>query len=258
MLRQYVVDPAVLPWKHCQTEGITFRGQVLLDGAGGGPEAFRFQFDPCLSVYAHMHLTAQFQLVLGGAMDLPRESMKLRPPAVHYTDHYRPYGPFSVSAGHDVLVLHPKRAGLVSMRDRAARKLINLKGRELSGMDKDAEWLRLSAPGYEGSQCKVLIPHVFGPEAVMLECPPNTVIALEAPIYGRYEVVLKGAALVGGRSLGPPGFRYVHGDERPASLQAGPDGATLMFLSFDKDALEGGITGEGITVAAAEAMARAI
>ncbi len=256
MLKQYVVDPAQAPWKRSQTEGITFRCQVLLSGAGGGPEAIRFQFDPCLSVYAHMHLTSQFQLLLGGAMDFPKESMKLRPPAVHYTDHNMPYGPFSVAAGHDVLVLHPKQGGLISMADRTARRQINLGGREHSGMDKDAEWL--DAPGYEGSRCKVLIPHVLGPEAVMLECRPHTAIALGAAPHGRYEVVLKGSIVAEGRTLAPPGFRYVRGDERPSSLAAGPEGATVIFLSFDKDALEGGLTGEGIAVAAAEAMARAI
>ena len=38
----------------------------------------------------------------------------------------------------------------------------------------------------------------------------------------------------------------------------GDNGASVAFLMFDKDALEGGITGEGLSVEAAEAMARAI
>jgi hypothetical protein len=41
-------------------------------------------------------------------------------------------------------------------------------------------------------------------------------------------------------------------------MEAGENGATLMLLSFDRDALEGGLTGEGLSVAAAEAMERAI
>ena len=38
----------------------------------------------------------------------------------------------------------------------------------------------------------------------------------------------------------------------------GSEGASVAFLSFDQDALAGGITGEGLSVEAAEAMARAI
>ena len=109
MPREYIVDPNRVPWKRSQTEGITFQCQVLLSGEDGGPEALRLQFDPCLSVYAHMHLTSQFQLLLGGTMDMPRGSLFLRPVSVHYSDHNVPYGPFAVAAGHDMLVLHPKR-----------------------------------------------------------------------------------------------------------------------------------------------------
>lgn len=256
MLTEHIIDPAAYPWKNSQTEGLTFRCQVLLNGADGGPEALRFQFDPCLSVYAHMHLTSQFQLLVGGTMDFPKESMRLRPPAVHYTDHNMPYGPFSTGAGHDVLVLHPKQGGLISMADRTARKQINLGGRELSGMDKDSEWMPV--PGYEDSRCKILIPHVRGPEAVILDCPPNSSVPVRAPAYGRYEVVLKGSLVFDGRIIGPPGFRYVCGDEQPAPLKTGPEGATLILLSFDKDALEGGLTGQGLSLAAAEMMGRAI
>ncbi|HEX2172611.1 MAG TPA: hypothetical protein VHL09_09220 [Dehalococcoidia bacterium] len=256
MLRDYVVDAAQVPWKSSQTEGITFRCQVLLSGSDGGPEALRLQFDPCLSVYAHMHLTSQFQVLLGGVMDMPRGSLTMRPVAVHYTDHNVPYGPFAVTEGHDMLVLHPKQGGLVSMASPTARRQIHLGGRLLTGLDAEREWLPL--PGYDGCRCKLLIPRVSGPEALIVECPPDTQLALEAPVYGRYEVVLKGSVLVGGQSLGPPGFRYVQGDETTLSMVSGPAGATLLYLTFDQDALEGGLTGEGIAVDAAEALASAI
>ncbi|MEK7873707.1 MAG: hypothetical protein AAB502_07625 [Chloroflexota bacterium] len=256
MLKQYVVDPANMPWKNGDTEGVTFRGQVLLSGEDGGPEAFRFKFDPSIKVYAHMHLTSQFQVLLGGMMDLPKETMKMRPVGVLYTDHNVPYGPFSVGGDHHVLVLHPRRAGLVTMGNRDARKMINLTGRQIPGMEKDTEWLPI--PGHEGARCKFLIPSLAGPEALMLECPPNMAIPVGAPLYGRYEVVLKGAVVIEGRSLGPPGLRYVEGDEQPSLLTAGPEGATVMFFSFDKDAREGGLTGDALSMLGAEAMAKAI
>ena len=80
---------------------------------------------------------------------------------------------------------------------------------------------------------------------------------MPATEFGRYEVVLEGSISVGGRELGPPGFRYVRG-ESADPLVTGPDGASLAFLTFDRDALEGGITGDALAVEAAEAMARAI
>lgn len=256
MQNEYIVDPAAVPWKESQTEGITFRAQVLLSGEDGGPEALRLCFDPCLSVYAHMHLTSQFQVLIGGTMDMPRGSLNLRPVSVHYSDHNVPYGPFAVTEGHDMLVLHPKQAGLVSMADPTARRQIFLRGRLLTGQAHEQEWVPL--PSYEGTRCKVLIPRSAGPEVLIIETPPGTELALVAPVYGRYEIVLEGSVLAGGRTITPPGFRYVEGDEPFPPLVAGLAGATLMFLSFDEDALEGGLTGEGIAVAAAEALASAL
>jgi len=57
-------------------------------------------------------------------------------------------------------------------------------------MEKDTEWVPI--PGHEGARCKFLIPSLAGPEALMLECPPNMAIPVGTPLYGRYEVVLKG------------------------------------------------------------------
>src|SRR5260370_39541494 len=111
------------------------------------------------------------------------------------------------------------------MSDRAARRQINLSGRELTGMEKDAEWFPI--PRYEGARWKILIPHSFGPEAVVVQYPPRAVRPLDVPTWGRYEAVLVGSVIVEGRTLGSPGRRYVQGDERPAPPRAGAEGATL-------------------------------
>ena len=55
-----------------------------------------------------------------------------------------------------------------------------------------------------------------------------------------------------------PGFRYICGTEEATPLLTSGNGATIAFLTFDRDALEGGITGEALAVEAAAAMARAI
>jgi hypothetical protein len=264
VLNEYIVEPATVPWRQGQVGDVTFMCQVLLSGADGGPEALHFRFDPSPSVFAHMHLTSQFQLLLQGRMDFPKSTMKLRGVAVHYTDHNFPYGPFAVADDHDMLVLHPKQGGLITMADRDARRQINLKGRHLYGAASDTQWTHL--PELGGTvRCKALIApamQLTAPDselyAVMIECLPNASIDLPGAHYGRYEVVIGGSASVSGRTLVPPGFRYVCDDRRLTPLKAGPEGATVMILAFDQDALEGGLTGEGLSVAAAAAMERAI
>jgi len=252
----YIVDVARLPWKHSSLEGLTFKGQVLLSGHDGGPEALRFCFDDCPSMYAHMHLTSQFQLLLHGAMDFPRGVKHLEALAIHYTDHNMPYGPFAVSGGHDMLVLHPKAGGIISMANLDARRQINLRGRLFASLSSQTEWRPL--PGVEHTRFKFLMPPDFGPGAVVVETPPLAALSMPAPEFGRYEVVLAGSAIVAGQEIGPPGFRYVRGEQAVEPLVTGEHGATVAFLSFDRDALEGGITGEALTLEAADAMARAM
>jgi hypothetical protein len=253
VMRSYVVDVANAPWKPGETEGLRFTCQVLLDGMDGGPEAIRFRFDPTPSVYAHMHLTSQFQLVLGGDMDMPR-GMHLRRFDVHYTDYCVPYGPFSVANGHDMLVLHPRRGGLISMADLEARAAINLKGRLFIGSGSEAEWKE--APDSPLRYKSVM--RTGGPDVSLIECAAGAAVMLPPPVYGRYEVVLDGAIEVEGRKLEPPGFRYVEGHDLKTPVAAGPDGATIMMLSFDSDATNGGLTGQGIALKAEEAIAQAI
>jgi len=255
-LATYLADPSVTAWRRGETEGVTFESQILLSGEDGGPEAIRFRFDPTLSVYAHMHLTAQFQLLLSGSMSFSRDALNLKPIGVHYTDHNTPYGPFSVAEEHEVLVLHPRQGGLMTMGNRTARREINLTGRVLHGMGDDADWTAVE--GFDGVRYKVLIPHAAGPEVVMIECAAGIELPVEGAPYGRYEVVSSGSVVVEGSTLETPGLRYVVGEQRPSRLCAGPEGATVIFLSFDGNALEGGLTDSGIALDAAEAMARAI
>ena len=102
------------------------------------------------------------------------------------------------------------------------------------------------------------MPPDFGPAAVVTRTPAHAALSMPAPVFGRYEVVLEGSVIVGGQEIGPPGFRYVRSNEAVEPIITGDAGASVAFLTFDKDALEGGITGEGLAVEAAAAMARAI
>lgn len=256
MQQHYVVDAANAPWKRSESEGVTFACQVLLSGEDGGPEALRFRFDDCPSVYAHMHLTSQFQLLLAGAMDFPRGVKHLEALAIHYTDHNMPYGPFAVSGGHDMLVLHPKAGGIISMANVDARRQINLRGRLFAAVAADAGWQPI--PGSEHTTFNCLMPPDYGPAAVAVRAPAHAALGMPAAEYGRYEVVLAGSAIADGREIGPPGFRYTRGARAAEPLVSGSAGATVAFLTFDSDALAGGITCGGLAVEAAAAMARAI
>src|SRR6187402_2500839 len=187
----YIVDVARLPWKHSSLEGLTFKGQVLLSGHDGGPEALRFCFDDCPSMYAHMHLTSQFQLLLHGAMDFPRGVKHLEALAIHYTDHNMPYGPFAVSGSHEMLVLHPRAGGINSMANLDARRKINLQGRLFAALAADAPWQPL--PGVDDATYKFLMPPGFGPAAVVTRTPAHAALTMPAAEFGRYEVVLEGS-----------------------------------------------------------------
>ena len=252
----YIVDAARVPWKRSSIGGLTFKGQVLLSGHDGGPEALRFSFDDCPSMYAHMHLTSQFQLLLHGAMDFPRGVKHLEALAIHYTDHNMPYGPFAVSGGHDMLVLHPKAGGIISMGNLDARRQINLRGRIFASLSSQAEWRPL--PDLEQAQFKFLMPPDYGPAAVLLKAPAHAALSMPPAEFGRYEVVVDGSAFMDGQEIAAPGFRYVRGAHPAEPLVTGDNGASVAFLSFDRDALEGGITGEALTLEAADAMARAM
>jgi hypothetical protein len=254
--RHYVVDTSNVPWKRGSTEGISFECQVLLSGADGGPEALRFRFDDCPSVYAHMHLTSQFQLLLNGSMDFPRGVKHLEALALHYTDHNMPYGPFAVSDGHDMLVLHPKAGGVISMAKADARRRINLGGRLFAALAAESDWQPV--PDVEHTLFKYLMPPNFGPAAVVVKAPAHAALSMPAAEFGRYEVVVEGSVTIEGKEIGPPGFRYVVGDTAAEPVVTGDNGASVVFLSFDSDAVAGGITGDALAVEAAEAMARAV
>jgi len=256
MTQSHIVAADEVPWKRSVSEGVAFDCQILMPGEDGGPEALRFRFDDCPSVYAHMHLTAQFQLLLHGAMDFPRGVKHLDALGIHYTDHNVPYGPFAVSGGHDMLVLHPKAGGILSMTNLDARRQINLGGRLFAAPASDFEWQPL--PGVEEGTFKFLIPPGFGPTAVVVAVPAYAALSMPAAEYGRYEVVLGGSVVFDGREIGTGGLRYTQGNEAAAAAISGEEGAVVAFLTFDQDALQGGLTGEGLAIEAAQAMARAI
>ena len=158
---QYIVAPSTVPWKTLALEGGgEAQLQMYLKGIDSGPEAIRAQISEDYTVEPHFHYAAQFQVLLAGSMDFPL--VRLDAPAVHYTEHNTPYGPFTVSGGHDMLVLHAKPGGVAVMRDKKRRWQANVRGRELTRCAHEVEWqphARLSARATQAADPAELRPH---------------------------------------------------------------------------------------------------
>jgi len=233
MTQEIVVDLSKVPWK---TYRGTYEIQVGLDGSQG-PELVRARF-PGREVEPHYHRAAQFQLLLDGNLQFP--DFRMEGIAVHYTDHNVPYGPFTTSGQHDMVVVHTKPAGVQYMknaiRDASLRKEINRTGREIHRSAGDIEWQPVS--GHEGVRHKTLISPDAGPAAEIVECGPGIELPESAAPFGRYEFVVKGSAYLNGSKLGPETVRFVQSTECTAALRAGSEGATFVVLTFDSDAAE--------------------
>ena len=230
---EQIVEPASLAWKTLPLDGGgEAQLQLYLTGTDGGPEAIRAQISEDYTVEPHFHYAAQFQVLLEGAMAFPL--VRLDAPAVHYTEHNTPYGPFTVSAGHDMLVLHTRPGGLAVMRDKKRRWRANVRGRELTRCAHEVEWQPM--PGYPHARRKLLIPPSFGPSAELVAFPAGVEFTPPVPEYGRYEVVYAGLAALLGRRLEPKALRFIPAGEQAASFTAGPEGASMIFVSFDQDA----------------------
>jgi hypothetical protein len=233
MTQEIVVDLSKVPWKTYQGK---YEIQIGLDGSQG-PELVRARFSG-RKVEPHYHRAAQFQLLLDGNLQFP--DFRMEGIAVHYTDHNVPYGPFTTSGQHDMVVVHTKPAGIQYMkdavRDEALRKEINRTGREIHRSAGDIEWQPV--PGHKGLRRKVLFSQDGGPAAEIVECPPGTELPGPAAPFGRYEFIVKGSACPNGSKLGPETVRFVQGTEPPAALCSSEEGATFVVLMFDGDAAE--------------------
>jgi hypothetical protein len=233
MTQEIIVDLSKVPWKTYQGK---YEIQVGLDGSQG-PELVRARFSG-REVEPHYHRAAQFQLLLDGNLQFP--TFRMEGIAVHYTDHNVPYGPFTTSGPHDMVVVHTKPAGVQymkdAMRDAGLREEINRAGREIHCSAGDVEWQPV--PSHEGVRRKILLSLDGGPSAEIVECAPEIELPAPAAPFGRYEFIVKGSACLNGSTLGLETVRFVQSTGRATALRAGPEGVTLVVLTFDSDATE--------------------
>ena len=220
MLKQHVVDESMGTRRTLVRDtGRELKVRILLDGLDGGPEATH-SHQPGSKVRPHYHLGAQFQLVVRGKAAYP--TFEVEAIGVHYTDHNTPYGPFETTEDYEMFVLHAKPAGQLYMDTPENRAKANHEGREIARSAGDVGWAGVRLLGLIGVKTKVLIGEPTGLRAEVIE--------------SRYEIVAAGSAIVDGTTLTPYNLRYSEGTEPASSIEAGPDGLTLVMLQFDEDA----------------------
>jgi hypothetical protein len=232
-----VADLKQIPWTHIDGgEGKSMDSQLIFDGADGGPEATRAKIKGFISE-PHFHRASQFQLLLSGVMQFP--TFRMDGVAVHYTDHCVAYGPHSRAGQHDFLVVHAKPAGLTRLKDlknKEMRSEINSRGRHLHGSEHGA--MQEPVPGCAGATQKTLISDPRGVNVKIFECSAGTELMLDAPYYGRFELITKGSAMLNGKELSEETLRFVQGATPEAALICGPQGATIIVMTYDDDAAQ--------------------
>lgn len=228
-----ITDPGDSAWEETdrpERVGQGFRLKRLADGRDGGPYVILGIQPENFVNPAHFHNMPQFQVLLEGTVAFPAH--ELAAPAVHYSDRNSPYGPFRPGKGFVIGVFRNGPANQIYMSDREGRKQ-RVPGRELFGTATGLEWT--PAEGQAGLEQKVLIPPAGpdGPAASLLRCQPGAEVPPASSPNGRYEVVLEGALHSDGTELRPYSTRYALGADVPPPLRAGPQGATVLLLTFD-------------------------
>jgi hypothetical protein len=120
-------------------------------------------------------------------------------------------------------------------KPREMRSEINRKGRHLHGCERDVQ--PEPVPGCPRATQKTLISDARGVTAKIVECPAGTKLKLDAPVYGRFELITKGSASLNGKDLGEETLRFVQSATPEAPLECGPQGATIIVLTYDDDAV---------------------
>ena len=247
MLKEFVATGPVAERKGMQrpyrfpgwSDGVVMQSETWMDGVAGRPKCTFAGFPEHTGSWAHMHTSAQFQLILSGEMDFPGHHVTA--PAVHYTEHCVPYGPFTVSKDHGMFVMSRYRIRQVYMPSAEAKaqgmggdpalvkRLANGAGQYAVVSAKDVAWEAVAET--QGLRRKVLVAG----KAEIIECEGKATLPAIAAKHGRFEVLLSGQATADTATLRDRGVRYYEGSESPAAFVAGPRGATFAVLTFDVD-----------------------
>lgn len=238
-LEEYLLDEADYEWGESRRPERIGQG-FLLRIFGDGPRRPSYTLSTQPEGFenpAHFHNKPQFQVIWGGSVRFPAHT--LRPIAVHYSDASFPYGPFHVGPNLLLGVYRPRMANQVYMSDREGRKQRNPYGREFYGQSADREFFgeseRVAWDSFGPGGRKVLISAAeCGPGAELLRYPAGASASRPAAPHGEFQVVAEGSAEIDSRLVGQYSARWTRGQEIASPLVAGPNGLTLLTLTYDE------------------------
>lgn len=200
-------------------------------------QAFRLDFSAGQKLDAHLHIVDQFQVFIEGSGTIGRDSVG--PVVAHYADHHTGYGPLIASQqGMTYLTLRPKTdAGLVFLREPHIREVLQPTKRR----HRVSRPVGLSTEMVLRHRTEVSVEHMLDPQdddegiaVIVLRLGPG----MEAPAPetrqsgGEYVIVMNGTLELDEQSLAPWSLLFIHPDEEPPVLRAGPAGLEVMVTRF--------------------------
>ncbi len=197
-----------------------------------GPQAFLVEMpDEGSTIHPHFHDVDQFQVVVGGGGRMGPDA--IAPVAFHYADAYTPYGP--IIGGKEGLDFFTIRAQCVTgffPMPAARSKIVGKPGRNLYGQFETGKPL----PAAGQSTRETLVTDASDGIKVMgMRLGPNASVAGEPSLAGnQYYLVCTGALIEHGKEAPPRSLINVAPGEATPTLQAGPQGAEVLFLQLPK------------------------
>ncbi len=194
------------------------------------PLAFLVNGPPDYVIPPHFHTVDQYQIFVGGSATLGKHAVATG--SVHYADAYTPYGPITATQdGFNYLTLRPKSIiGYHEMPEGGPllKPVNEARGRRGRMLVADIE---LGSKGE--TAIETLIQEPDGIVTCHLSAAPGALLPQPKVAHGgAYYVVLTGTITAGGETYPPRACIWIDQDEAPPAMTAGPEGASLAFMSF--------------------------
>jgi hypothetical protein len=238
IVEEYVLDQADYTWGDSRRPERIGKGFLLrVFGDAPGRPSYTLSTQPEGFVNpAHFHNKPQFQVIWNGSVRFPTH--ELASIAVHYTDASFPYGPFVVGSNLLLGVYRPRIANQIYMSDREGRRQRNPYGREFSGAADPRQFFGQSSDGaweraVDAQRLVLIDAGQCGPGAELVRYEPGALVHRAPAPFGEFVVVADGEAHLGAARLGRYSARWTRGDTASELLHAGPDGLTVLALTYD-------------------------
>lgn len=196
------------------------------DAAGDGqPQAYLVMQPPGSVTQAHFHQTNQFQVFVGGGGTVGK--LRADPVTVQYAGANTPYGP--INAG-------PEGVDYFTLRqewDSGAKWMPERRDVLVKGMQRQVVG---AAPVEARAEARLIEETEDGLLSIRIALGPNERRRLPDAALGggQYHVVIAGALLRDGRSLGPLSIEFAGPDAGEVEVAAGPDGLDFVLARFPK------------------------